>query len=76
MADNNIKKEISDIESIKAEVSRLGSAAYENYTRDKSDKEYWTYMTCKKISNFINSITGETQMIREKMENTVKHIEI
>lgn len=67
-------KQQPTIESIKAEVSRLGSAAYENYTRDNSDKEYWTYMTCKKISNFINSLTGETQMIREKVESVVKSV--
>ena len=42
------------IKRIKEEVSQIGVTAYENYTYDKSDKEYWTYMTCKKITNFIN----------------------
>ena len=28
---NNLKKEVSDIETIKAEVSRIGFVAYENY---------------------------------------------
>lgn len=71
---NNLKKEVSDIESIKAEVSRLGIDAYDRYTRDNSDKEYWIYMTCKKITNFINELTGETQMIREKVEDAVKSV--
>lgn len=42
------------IKRIKEEVSQIGVTAYENYTHDKSDKEYWTYMTCKKITGFIN----------------------
>ena len=71
---NNLKKEVSDIETIKAEVSRIGSAAYENYTRDNSDKEYWTYMTCKRITNFIKSLSGENQMIREKVEKAVESV--
>lgn len=69
---NNLKKEVSDIESIKAEVSRLGIDAYDRYTRDNSDKEYWIYMTCKKITNFINELTGENQVLREKVERAVK----
>ncbi len=69
---NNLKKEVSDIESIKAEVSKLGIDAYDRYTRDNSDKEYWTYMTCKKITNFINELTGENQVLREKVEKAVK----
>ena len=44
------------IKIIKEVVARLGSTAYENYTHDNSDKEYWTYMTCKKITNLINSL--------------------
>jgi len=71
---NNLKKEVSDIESIKAEVSRLGIDAYDRYTRDNSDKEYWTYMTCKRITNFINELTGENQVLREKAEKAVKSI--
>lgn len=69
---NNLKKEVSGIESIKAEVSRLGIDAYDRYTRDNSDKEYWTYMTCKKITNIINELTGENQVLREKVEKAVK----
>lgn len=71
---NNLKKEVSDIETIKAEVAKIGSAAYENYTRDNSDKEYWTYMTCKRITNFIKSLSGENQMIREKVEKAVESV--
>ena len=44
------------IKIIKEAVARLGSTAYENYIHDNSDKEYWTYMTCKKITNLINSL--------------------
>ena len=65
---DSLKKEVSTIELIKAEVSRLGIDAYDKYTRDNSDKEYWTYMTCKKISNFINSLFDEYDNPRENIE--------
>ena len=32
-----------------------------------SDKEYWTYMTCKRITDFINTL------IPERSENENKH---
>lgn len=44
------------IKVIETEISQIGTTAYENYTHDSSDKEYWTYMTCKKITNLINSL--------------------
>lgn len=47
---------VGKIEKIKAEVKRLGEEAYEQYKKDCSDKFYWTYMTCKKITNIINNI--------------------
>lgn len=47
------------IEVIKGEVARIGTTAYENYIHDSSDKEYWTYMTCKKITDLINSLRNE-----------------
>lgn len=44
------------IKVIETEISQIGTTTYENYTHDSSDKEYWTYMTCKKITNLINSL--------------------
>lgn len=49
------------IKIIKEAVARLGSTAYENYIHDNSDKEYWTYMTCKRITEderMINELQG------------------
>ena len=54
------------IKIIKEEVARLGSTAYENYIHDISDKEYWTYMTCKRITDFINTL------IPERSENDMR----
>lgn len=54
------------IRRIKEAVARLGSTAYENYTHDNSDKEYWTYMTCKRITDFINTL------IPERSENDMR----
>lgn len=71
---NNLEKEVSDIESIKAEVSRLGIDAYDRYTRDYSDKEYWTYMTCKKITSIINRLTGEYDKQREDTEKSLQRV--
>ena len=48
------------IKVIEKEISQIGTTAYENYTRDNSDKEYWTYMTCKKITNLIKSFCNES----------------
>ena len=71
---NNLKKEVSDIETIKAEVSRIGFVAYENYERDLSDKEYWTYMTCKRITNFIAKLTGQYAEQRENLEKDIQRV--
>lgn len=54
------------IKIIKEAVARLGSTAYENYIHDNSDKEYWTYMTCKRITDFINTL------IPERSENDMR----
>ena len=54
------------IKVIETEISQIGTIAYENYTHDKSDKEYWTYMTCKKITGFINTL------IQERSENDMR----
>ena len=59
-----------DAEKLIAEIERLGSAAYENYTRDNSDKEYWTYMTCKKISNCIATLQQEPPEVDLEEEMT------
>ena len=47
------------IKIIKTEISQIRITAYENYTYDSSDKEYWTYMTCKKITDFIDTLISE-----------------
>lgn len=44
------------IKVIEKKISQIGTTAYENYTYDTSDKEYWTYMTCKKITDFISAL--------------------
>lgn len=53
------------IKTIKTEISQIGTTAYENYTHDSSDKEYWTYMTCKKITNLINSLHSCNESIKK-----------
>ena len=52
------------VKKIREEVQRIGEEAYEQYRKWESeqygkwesDKSYWTYMTCKKITEFIDSI--------------------
>lgn len=64
--------EIKQIIAIKEEVARMGRIASENYERDLSDKEYWTYMTCKRITQFIRDITGESAEARSDVQNAVE----